>query len=87
MQLVGGRLILSASDLINHLSCGHLTHLDLGVATRALALEETRTDAADLVTRKGDEYEFAYGEPLRAAGRDVVDIAGAGRPAAGRTGR
>jgi predicted RecB family nuclease len=76
VQLVDDRLILSASDLINHLECAHLTHLDLGVATGALALEVTRTDAADLVARKGDEHELAYLESLRAAGREVVEIAG-----------
>lgn len=59
MQLVDDRLILSASDLINHLECAHLTSLDLGVARGALTLEETRTDAADLVARKGDEFEVA----------------------------
>jgi len=74
VQLVDDQLILSASDLINHLECAHLTHLDLGVATGALTLEETRTDAADLVARKGDEHELAYVESVRAAGREVVEI-------------
>lgn len=59
MQLVDKRLILSASDLINHLECAHLTSLDLGVARGGLTLEKTRTDAADLVARKGDEFELA----------------------------
>src|SRR3954451_11794038 len=74
MLLVDDRLILSASDLINHLECAHLTRLDLDVARGEVALEETRTDAADLVARKGDEHERAYLEALRAAGRDVVEI-------------
>lgn len=75
MQLVDDRLILSASDLINQLECAHLTSLDLGVVRGALTLEETRTDAAALVARKGDEFELAHVESLRAAGRDVVEIA------------
>jgi predicted RecB family nuclease len=74
VQLVDDRLILSASDLVHHLECDHLTHLDLGVATGALTLEETRTDATDLVARKGDEHERAYLESVRAAGRDVATI-------------
>jgi predicted RecB family nuclease len=74
MQLVDDRLILSASDLISYLECAHLTRLDLEVARAELALEETRTDAADLVARKGDEHERAYLEALRAAGRVVVEI-------------
>jgi len=76
MQVVNDGLILSASDLINHLECTHLTHLDLEVATGRLALEETRTDAGDLVARKGDEHELAYLASLRAAGREVVEISG-----------
>ena len=76
MQLVDDRLVLSASDLISHLECAHLTHLDLEVATGRLALEETRTDTGDLVARKGDEHELAYLESLRAAGREVVEISG-----------
>jgi predicted RecB family nuclease len=74
MQLVDDRLLLSASDLINYLECAHLTRLDLEVVRGAIVLEETRTDAADLVAHKGDEYEQAYLESLRAAGRDVVEI-------------
>jgi len=74
VQLLDDRLILSASDLINHLECAHLTGLDLGVARGALTLEETRTDAADLVVRKGDEFELAHVGSLRAAGREVVEI-------------
>lgn len=74
MQLVDDRLILSASDLINYLECAHFTRLDLMVARGELALEETRTNAADLVARKGDEHERAYLAALRAAGREVVEI-------------
>src|SRR3954469_26054811 len=74
MELVGDRLLLSASDLINYLECPHLTRLDLEVSRGEIVLDETRTDAADLVARKGDEHEQAYLESLRAAGRDVVEI-------------
>ena len=59
MELLDRRLILSPSDLINHQDCGHLTGLDLGLLTGELVLEHTRTDAADLVARKGDEHEAA----------------------------
>jgi hypothetical protein len=59
MQLLDDRLILAASDLIDHLECAHLTHLDLEVAVGRLALEATRTDAADLVAHKGEEHELA----------------------------
>lgn len=32
MEHVDGRLIFSATDLINHLECPHLTHLNIQVA-------------------------------------------------------
>src|SRR4051794_39014340 len=74
MQLVDDRLLLSASDLINYLECAHLTRLDLEVVRGEIVIDETRTDAADLVARKGDEHEQVYLESLRAAGREVVEI-------------
>jgi predicted RecB family nuclease len=75
VQLVDDRLLLSASDLIGHLECAHLTQLDLAVASGALSLVATRTDAADLVARKGYEHERAHVASLRAAGQEVVEIA------------
>ena len=60
MELVDGRLIFSATDLINHLECPHLTHLNIEVALGRTDLTETRSDTTDLVARKGDEHEQAY---------------------------
>jgi uncharacterized protein len=74
VQWVDDRLLLSATDLINHLECAHLSHLDLEVVSGRLSIEETREEAADLVARKGDEHEAAYLESLRAAGKSVVEI-------------
>jgi predicted RecB family nuclease len=74
VQLVGDRLLLAASDLTNYLECAHLTYLDLEVATGRLELEETRTDAGDLVARKGHEHEAAHLSRLEAQGRQVVEI-------------
>lgn len=74
MELVDGQLIFSASDLINHLECPHLTQLDIEVARGRLELAETRSDTTELVARKGDEHEQAYLDQLRADGREVVEI-------------
>ncbi|MDP8942610.1 MAG: TM0106 family RecB-like putative nuclease [Actinomycetota bacterium] len=74
MQQLDDRLLLAASDLIDHLECPHLTHLNLKVATGRLALEATRTDASELVAKKGTEHELAHLAALRAAGREVVEI-------------
>jgi predicted RecB family nuclease len=74
VQRLADRLIFAASDLIDYLECAHLTHLDLDVARGRLTLQPTRTDAADLVARKGDEHELAYLAALHAEGRDVVEV-------------
>ncbi len=74
MERVDGELILSASDLINHLECPHLTQLDIEVALGRLDLTETRSDTTEMVARKGDEHEQAYLAQLRTEGREIVEI-------------
>jgi uncharacterized protein len=74
MERVDGELIFSASDLINHLECPHLTQLDTEVALGRLSLTETRSDTTELVARKGDEHEQTYLAGLRSDGREVVEI-------------
>jgi len=60
MELVDGQLILSATDLINYLECGHLTWLDRERAEGLLSAEPKRPETAELVAAKGDEHEVAY---------------------------
>ncbi len=74
MELVDGTLVFSASDLINHLECPHLTQLDIEVALGRIDLTETRSDTTELVARKGDEHERDYLVQLRYDGREVVEI-------------
>jgi uncharacterized protein len=74
MQLLDDQLILSASDLNNHLACAHLTTLNLARARGELEVEPERGADAELLARKGDEYEQRHLESLKAAGRQVVEI-------------
>ena len=74
MELVDGQLIFSASDLINHLECPHLTQLDIEVALGRIELTETKSDTTELVARKGDEHERDYLVQLRYDGREIVEI-------------
>ncbi len=78
MRQLDGRLIHSATDLINFVECPHLTYIDLEVVQGRLDIEPTRTDSSELVASKGEEHEAAYVESLRAAGREVVTIAAEG---------
>src|ERR1700722_5484917 len=88
MELVDGQLILSATDLINYLECGHLTWLDRERAEGLLSDEPKRPETAELVATKGDEHEVAYLEGLKAEyGEALVEIAtDGGRPGLERAG-
>ena len=72
MQLVGDDIIVSATDLVGFLECGHLTTLELG---RVDGLWEKPHQRADpevvLLQERGDAHELAYLERLRAEGRSV----------------
>lgn len=74
MQLLDEQLILSASDLNNFLACPHLTTLDLAYACGELEAKPERGADAELLARKGDEFELRYLESLKAEGRQVAEI-------------
>ncbi len=74
MYIDDGRLILSPSDLVGFLQCGHLSELSLEV------VHGTRTGPPDddqeqsVVQRRGIEHEVAYLARLRAEGLEVTEI-------------
>src|SRR4029434_9008014 len=70
MQLVDGRLILSPSDLNDHIECAHLTTLALEVARDTRKYPYIAAAYGDLLRRKGEEHERAYLATLR----DVRDV-------------
>jgi uncharacterized protein len=74
MERVDGGLIFSATDLINHLECPHLTRLNTEVALGRAELEPSRSDTTSLVARKGDEHERAHLDRLAGEGREIVRI-------------
>lgn len=74
MRLTDDRLLLSASDLVAFLECEHLSALDLRVAHGLELVAAPRTDAMELVARKGDEHERAYLEALVGRGVEVVAL-------------
>ncbi len=78
MRKFDGKLIHSATDLINFVECPHLTAIDLAVVQGRLDIEANRTDSSDLVASKGEEHEAAYLESLLADGKEVVTIAANG---------
>ena len=57
MQKVGNLILLSASDLVGHLNCRHLTGLDIAVATGALEKPKVWDSLLQLLWERGARHE------------------------------
>jgi predicted RecB family nuclease len=77
MQFLGGKLLLSASDLVNFLGCRHATYLDLRNLIDEVVISEGET-ATVLIFEKGIEHEKRYLAALKARGLPVVEITAEG---------
>lgn len=75
MERIEGRLIVSATDLVGHLACGHLTVLDGRVSLGALAKPKRDDPELAVLTTRGLEHEDRYLQTLKAEGLHVVEIA------------
>lgn len=72
MQRHADDIIVSATDLVGFLECGHLTTLELGRMDELWERPHQRTDPeVVLLQERGDAHEQAYLERLRAEGRTV----------------
>lgn len=78
MQLRGDALLLSASDLVGHLYCGHLTTLDLAVAAGTLTRPERRDPFLDLLRARGASHESEFVDHLRSEGLGIQVVDGTG---------
>ena len=74
MELRGGLLVFSPSDLTAYLDCAHLSQLERLVALGSIERPAGDNRHADLVKEKGDLHERAYLDQLREQGRDVTTI-------------
>lgn len=75
---VGPHLQLSASDLVGHLNCHHLTQLNLQVAHGVRGKPELWDPSLEILWERGAAHERAYVQHLRASGREIVEIEGVG---------
>lgn len=74
MQLIDGRPVYAATDLVGFLACRHRLALELA-ALHGLVPRPVRNDPAiELIARRGLEHERRYLEDLRARGLRVVAI-------------
>ena len=67
---------LSATDLVGHLNCHHLTDLDRAVAEGALAKPKVWDPLLKILAERGAAHEQSYIEHLTKAGFEVVRIDG-----------
>ena len=74
MQLIDGRPVYAATDLVGFLACSHRLALERA-AMMSLVAKPIRNDPSiELVAKRGLEHEQRYLEELHASGRHVVEI-------------
>ncbi|MEY9441697.1 TM0106 family RecB-like putative nuclease [Bradyrhizobium elkanii] len=79
MQKNGAAIVYSAGDLVGHLNCRYLSHLDLKVAEGELAKPKLRNDPTlDALLERGKVHEQGFVEHLAQQGGIVTVIAGVG---------
>lgn len=74
MKVEGGKVLLSASDLMRFMSCVHATALDLRYARGEPLLPADDTDDTKILQKQGDEHESRYLSRLKSEGRSVVEF-------------
>jgi predicted RecB family nuclease len=74
MQLIDGRPVYAATDLVGYLACGHRLALERA-AMHGLVAKPVRNDPSiELVAKRGLEHEQRYLDDLRGQGRTVIAI-------------
>jgi predicted RecB family nuclease len=78
MQSIGSLLRFSASDLVGHLDCHHLTALDAAVARGSMQKPKIYDPVLETLVERGRAHERQYVESLKLSGLSVVEIEGGG---------
>lgn len=77
MQKNDGAIVFSAGDLVGHLNCRYLTHLDLKVVRGELAKPGLRDDPAlDALVERGKAHELGFVNHLAEQSERATVIAG-----------
>lgn len=71
-----GALIVSATDLVGFLECGHLSALDMAVANGQLERPHFTDTTLDLIRDRGGRHEGRYIEQLERDGRAITRLDG-----------
>ncbi len=75
VELIEGRMIVSATDLVGHLACAHVTTLDREAAGGLRPRPADDDPELEVLRERGFEHEAAYLAELEASGAAVVEIA------------
>ena len=70
-----GKLIVSATDLVGYLACGHLTQLERAAAAGLIRRPVRQDPAVELLRRRGGQHEQRYLGRLEADGRRITNLA------------
>jgi predicted RecB family nuclease len=76
MKHTDDSLLLSASDLVGHLNCRHLTELEKAVARGELAAPKVWDPSLAALWERGAQHEASYIDHLNGQGLEVVLIDG-----------
>ena len=78
MKSIDGNIALSATDLVGHLNCRHLTELDLETVRGARSVPHRNDPFLEILQERGDRHEAAFVEHLEVQGLSPVVIPGRG---------
>jgi predicted RecB family nuclease len=76
MRFVSNKILLTATDLSNHLGCKHLTELNRLLALDKIAKSSWTDPALQVLAQRGAEHEAAYVKYLNLQGYTVTDLFG-----------
>ena len=74
MQLIDGRFIFAATDLVGFLACEHLVGMELAAMAGLVARPVRLDPEIDLIAKRGVEHEARYLADLERDGRMVTRI-------------
>ncbi len=74
MQLIDGKPVFSATDLVGYLACEHLTALETAALSGLVERPNRPDPELDVIRRRGEQHEQRYLGGLRAEGKSVVTI-------------
>lgn len=83
MQNLGGKVCLTASDLVGHLNCRYLTRLDLSVARGEIKKPSIWDPVLEVLAERGALHEKNYVDHLATNGKTATVIDGFGVDAEG----